>query len=714
MTRTILAHREQAELLAGLAIEAAPYDPHPYIGIEEYPDMGVKDSQRLAAEVEAQGGPATVYNHFRSDAPGQHIYVARDKRDGTIHGVLGAYRNYNKMEPQKPSHYRGLIVHDLYASSKAPHGTGTTLMQAAADRARRDGADFSVMGAVDDAIPFYENMGGQSTPGYHSLDWDQSHRDTLAGGEPAPLGHGERGEKGHMFIPGGWSDPGTIQDAKEYFNSIGADYAYGSRREARDRISDSLSVAQLMHNALAHYDASSPQNREDGKSWYPAAADYAKWAGNSVGYDPVKSAAVVASLSPQRFWSKKQEPQNYPASGTDDYPGLENQGNNIGDSMRFFHHYTQHAKGDPNWLGRGAMGSNYDRVMRVHGAPADQASVEAAMRNPKTGEVPHKITNFYRNLSGDNNAVTIDSWMARGLMGKKGQLTDKASAERILGSPGSYEKMSEAVKRAAAARGILPAEMQATIWTKLNGDNYNDPDRSSINHPRELKYLPQPVIQGPGHRHPAQTVAVIQRLIDSVLKTSSGGPGPVPGYGSQPTQPSQPVQPAGSSVWGRDSVTSDTGATGAKGGGGGGGGGSGGGGTWDSSAPAAPVSIPGHGWGGGPDSAPSASGPATVTQEQAYAKSLLPQHGWGPNEMPALTTLWQHESDWDPTAHNDSGASGIAQFMPYTQPYYNQGGGTGDWKTQIQQGLQYIQDRYQTPSGAWDQYYNHPGGEGSY
>lgn len=128
---------------------------------------------------------------------------------------------------------------------------------------------------------------------------------------------------------------------------------------------------------------------------------------------------------------------------------------------------------------------------------------------------------------------------------------------------------------------------------------------------------------------------------------------------------------------------------------------------------------------GGPSSpgpsGPSSTGPSSPTSHpsgssvqdyQNYAKSQLAQYGWGPQEFDALKTLWEHESSWDPTAHNPSGAHGIPQFMPYTQPYYNAAG--NDPYSQIDQGLKYIKERYKSPSGAWAQYYDHPGGEGSY
>ena len=45
---------------------------------------------------------------------------------------------------------------------------------------------------------------------------------------------------------------------------------------------------------------------------------------------------------------------------------------------------------------------------------------------------------------------------------------------------------------------------------------------------------------------------------------------------------------------------------------------------------------------------------------------------------------------------------------------YGTGPKTNDPALQAQYGMQYIKGRYGSPSAAWAQYYNHPGGEGSY
>jgi hypothetical protein len=74
--------------------------------------------------------------------------------------------------------------------------------------------------------------------------------------------------------------------------------------------------------------------------------------------------------------------------------------------------------------------------------------------------------------------------------------------------------------------------------------------------------------------------------------------------------------------------------------------------------------------------------------------------GWG-SCWPSLKTMWMHESDWDQTAENPSGAYGIPQALPGDK--MSQFG--ADWRTssatQIAWGLSYIAERYNNPCDAW-------------
>ena len=89
-----------------------------------------------------------------------------------------------------------------------------------------------------------------------------------------------------------------------------------------------------------------------------------------------------------------------------------------------------------------------------------------------------------------------------------------------------------------------------------------------------------------------------------------------------------------------------------------------------------------------------------------FAKEMMAsQYGWGDDEYTCLNRLWTKESHWNYKARNPrSGAHGIAQALPATK--MDQVG--TDWRTnpitQIQWGLLYISERYDTPCAAWNKW----------
>ncbi|MBS1906001.1 MAG: hypothetical protein JST33_05410 [Actinobacteria bacterium] len=87
---------------------------------------------------------------------------------------------------------------------------------------------------------------------------------------------------------------------------------------------------------------------------------------------------------------------------------------------------------------------------------------------------------------------------------------------------------------------------------------------------------------------------------------------------------------------------------------------------------------------------------------QAYAAGQLGNYGWGQDQFPCLYRLWMQESSWRADALNpDSGAYGIPQALPASKL----AAAGADWRTngntQIDWGLNYIQNRYGSPCGAW-------------
>jgi len=70
--------------------------------------------------------------------------------------------------------------------------------------------------------------------------------------------------------------------------------------------------------------------------------------------------------------------------------------------------------------------------------------------------------------------------------------------------------------------------------------------------------------------------------------------------------------------------------------------------------------------------------------------------------MSALITLWNKESDWRTTATNaSSGAYGIGQSLPAEKMASEGADWQTNYQTQIRWGLNYIKERYGSPSAAW-------------
>jgi hypothetical protein len=100
--------------------------------------------------------------------------------------------------------------------------------------------------------------------------------------------------------------------------------------------------------------------------------------------------------------------------------------------------------------------------------------------------------------------------------------------------------------------------------------------------------------------------------------------------------------------------------------------------------------------------APAAPAAAPSGTPQQIAQQMLSQYGWSASQFSCLQPLWYHESGWSVTAENpSSGAYGIPQALPASQ----MASAGPDWQTnpatQIKWGLNYIQQRYGSPCGAW-------------
>lgn len=92
----------------------------------------------------------------------------------------------------------------------------------------------------------------------------------------------------------------------------------------------------------------------------------------------------------------------------------------------------------------------------------------------------------------------------------------------------------------------------------------------------------------------------------------------------------------------------------------------------------------------------------TVAEYQAYARQRCYDYGWSDSDFECLVKLWNRESNWRVTAENrSSGAYGIPQSLPASKMASFGSDYLTNYKTQINWGLNYIANRYGTPSDAW-------------
>lgn len=85
------------------------------------------------------------------------------------------------------------------------------------------------------------------------------------------------------------------------------------------------------------------------------------------------------------------------------------------------------------------------------------------------------------------------------------------------------------------------------------------------------------------------------------------------------------------------------------------------------------------------------------------AKAIAQQMIKDPTQFAAFDKIITHESGWDHTATNpSSGAYGLVQALPASK----MSSAGSDWKTnpatQIKWGLDYMNERYGSPVGAWN------------
>ena len=240
---------------------------------------------------------------------------------------------------------------------------------------------------------------------------------------------------------------------------------------------------ELERSLIAKYNAADQATKDAGGQWYDTANEYIHNLAEKTGRDPRQVAAIVSAFSPQTSWDANMAAANYFMMNYD-----PNNPDSINDKM-------------------GGLGDNLDRAKRIYHAD-DEDGYLAGLQN---GNDAHKITNFYHNMMGSKDHVTIDSWMARALLGKGADgLADK-SVQKVLNWKDGYDTMANSVRSAAEKLGVSPRELQAIVWSQvvptagsyeeLSPDQYQKQKKQRENYvenaPQNAKLLPD-YFHGPG------------------------------------------------------------------------------------------------------------------------------------------------------------------------------------------------------------------------
>ena len=183
---------------------------------------------------------------------------------------------------------------------------------------------------------------------------------------------------------------------------------------------------KIIDRLISYYQSAGKPTAND---WYKQANLACLSLSNKYGLEIETIAAVVAALSPRVPWRSN-------LAGADTIIGA--------------------------FLG----GANPESVFRaVAGFSANKRKAWAilAENNPAllSGQ---KVTNFYFNILGHQNGVTIDTWMITAMLG----LPINQSKDNLMNvTPKRYAFLAQCLNKAAALAGLPAVELQAVVWMQI-------------------------------------------------------------------------------------------------------------------------------------------------------------------------------------------------------------------------------------------------------
>jgi hypothetical protein len=170
----------------------------------------------------------------------------------------------------------------------------------------------------------------------------------------------------------------------------------------------------------------SPEEIEQGTQWYDNARAEAHTLATAHNTDTPTVAAMIAALSPRITWDETLK------------------------AAKELLRHKSRAKGIAGFR------MNHTKALRI-----------LAGESPNDVLGGKKVTNFFRNILGDGDAITVDTWAARA-----------AGETRPLDRHNRYERIANAYRSVAREIGLEPRQFQAVIWLVIRNRDGLDNSQS--------------------------------------------------------------------------------------------------------------------------------------------------------------------------------------------------------------------------------------------
>lgn len=177
----------------------------------------------------------------------------------------------------------------------------------------------------------------------------------------------------------------------------------------------------MITRILHAFDNASASDMAEGERWYETARVTAQALAAGTRLTVEHAAGVIAALSPRVRWET-----------------------NVAAAATMIAAAGIGARRMPSVAG-------YNRNCEKAWAIANGASPSDILGGPK-------VTSFFANIMGNEQAVTIDVWAARAAEGVSNK--NAPSGKR-------YNNLADAYRMAARARNVSPMVMQATVWVYI-------------------------------------------------------------------------------------------------------------------------------------------------------------------------------------------------------------------------------------------------------